>query len=126
MAIESINVGSNAYQGRVQGFNSVTADDAVKVFPNNNIKEETKAQVAEDNSEAKEKSSEEIKKAIENINKRANVSAQFHYNEDSKKISVQIVDAQTDKVIKEFPEEKILDMVSKAWEMVGLVVDEQR
>ena len=38
---------------------------------------------------------------------------------------VKVVDPNTDKVIREIPPEKILDMVAKMWEVVGLFVDEK-
>ncbi|MEG1888510.1 MAG: flagellar protein FlaG, partial [Lachnospiraceae bacterium] len=35
-------------------------------------------------------------------------------------------DKETKKVIKEFPAEKTLDLIAKAWEIAGLLVDERR
>lgn len=131
MVIEPINNGASAYQGRVQNVDNQQAaiKEAVKL-PGSADKSEGANVVAkkgDDPVEITEKIGEEIKKAIENINKHAaHTSAQFTYHEDSNKITVQIIDTQTDEVIKEFPAEKTLDLVSKAFEMVGLVVDEQR
>ena len=74
-------------------------------------------------------SDEEIKSAIKEANKRAvfgHASAEFSYHEATKRISVKIVDQDTNEVIREIPPEKTLDMISKMWELAGLVVDEKR
>jgi flagellar protein FlaG len=36
------------------------------------------------------------------------------------------VDNDTKEIIREIPPEKTLDMISKMWELAGLVVDEKR
>jgi flagellar protein FlaG len=74
-------------------------------------------------------SDEEIKSAIKEANKRAvfgHASAEFSYHEATKRISVKIVDNDTKEIIREIPPEKTLDMISKMWELAGLVVDEKR
>lgn len=69
----------------------------------------------------------QIKKAVEDINKRANNSeAIFGVHEDTNRVTIKIVDKQTKEVIKEFPPEKTLDMIARVWEMAGLMVDEKR
>ena len=74
-------------------------------------------------------SDEEVKSAIKEANKRAvfgHASAQFSYHEATKRISVKIIDNDTKEIIREIPPEKTLDMISKMWELAGLVVDEKR
>ena len=69
----------------------------------------------------------QIKKAVEDINKRANNSAAiFGIHEETNRVTIKIVDKQSKEVIKEFPPEKTLDMIAKVWEMAGLMVDEKR
>ena len=79
----------------------------------------------------KQPSDDEVKAAIEQANKRAktvfgHANAEFSYHEATKRISVKIVDQDTNEVIREIPPEKTLDMISKMWELAGLVVDEKR
>ena len=67
--------------------------------------------------------------AIEKANKQArseNTSFSFSVHEGTKRITVKVVDEATDEIVKEFPPEKILDMVAKMWEFAGLFVDEKR
>ena len=78
-------------------------------------------------SEKKDATSEQIKQAIEEINKRANNSeAIFGIHEKTNRMTIKIVDKETKDVIKELPAEKTLDLIAKAWELAGLLVDEKR
>lgn len=67
-------------------------------------------------------------KAIESANKKlqgANREFQFSIHEGTKQIMVKVMNAETKELIREIPPEKVLDMVAKMWELVGLVVDEK-
>ncbi len=67
--------------------------------------------------------------AIERANKAISVSnRKFEYSihEKTKEIMVKVIDSETNEVVREIPPEKILDLVAKIWEMVGLIVDERR
>ena len=69
----------------------------------------------------------QIKRAVEEINKKANSSeAVFGVHEGTNRVTIKIVDKQTKEVIKEFPPDKTLDMIARVWEMAGLMVDEKR
>lgn len=73
--------------------------------------------------------SEQLKKAIAEMNKRINNSneeAVFGFHEDTNRIMIKIMDKDTKEVIKEFPPEKTLDMIARIWEMAGILVDEKR
>ena len=69
----------------------------------------------------------QIKRAVEEINKKANNSeAVFGVHEGTNRVTIKIVDKQTKEIIKEFPPDKTLDMIARVWEMAGLMVDERR
>ena len=69
----------------------------------------------------------QIKRAVEEINKKANNSeAVWGVHEGTNRVTIKLVDKQTKEVIKEFPPDKTLDMISRIWEMAGLMVDERR
>ena len=69
----------------------------------------------------------QIKRAVEEINKRANNSeAVWGVHEDTNRVTIKIVDKQSKEVIKEFPPDKTLDMIARVWEMAGLMIDERR
>lgn len=73
-----------------------------------------------------EGASEQIKKAVSDMNKRmANTSAQFGIHEGTGRVTIKIIDKETKDVIKEFPAEETLEMIEKAWELAGIMVDEK-
>ena len=77
--------------------------------------------------EQQQAQSAKIKKAVEEINKKAkNSEAIFGVHDDTNRVTIKIVDKQTKEVIKEFPPDKTLDMIARVWEMAGLMVDEKR
>jgi flagellar protein FlaG len=82
-----------------------------------------------DNGEAEQQpqNQEQIKKAIEKLNKSMPHSeAIFGIHEATNRVLIKIVDKETKEVIKELPPEKTLDMISKVWELAGMLVDEKR
>ncbi|MEA4846564.1 MAG: flagellar protein FlaG [Clostridiaceae bacterium] len=67
--------------------------------------------------------------AIEKTNKSiegTTCSLKYSLHDSTKQIMVKVIDNETKEVIKEFPPEKILDMVAKMWEVAGIMVDERR
>jgi flagellar protein FlaG len=73
------------------------------------------------------RSIEALKKAVNEINKQSNNSTvQFGIHEETNRITIKILDKSTREVIREFPPEKVLDQIAKAWELAGLMVDEKR
>jgi len=72
---------------------------------------------------------EKIRKSVEQINRKMghqHVEAQFGVHEATKRMTIKIVDKDTNEVIREVPPEKTLDMIAKAWELAGLLIDEKR
>ncbi len=71
--------------------------------------------------------SEQLKSAVSDLNKKMNNSeAVFGIHEDTNRVMIKIVDKDSKKVLKEYPAEETLDMIAKAWELAGLMVDEKR
>jgi len=75
----------------------------------------------------KDPTDKQIKDAIRSINKHANgTEAVFGIHEKTNRVTIKIVDKETKEVIKEVPPEKTLDLIAKAWELAGIMVDEKR
>ena len=72
----------------------------------------------------KETTMEDVKNIRKIINN--NTVAEFGYNEPTNRITIKIKDKDTDEVIKEIPSDKALEMLAKAWELAGIMVDEKR
>lgn len=78
-------------------------------------------------------SPERAKAAVDDLNRQVkqattmrHTQLSFKYHEETNRISITVTDSDTDEVIREIPPEKALDMLAKAWEMAGLLVDEKR
>jgi flagellar protein FlaG len=81
----------------------------------------------------KEISPDKVKSAVDDLNKQVKQASPLHktklsfqYHDETNRISITVTDSDTDEVIREIPPEKALDMLAKAWEMAGLLVDEKR
>jgi flagellar protein FlaG len=69
---------------------------------------------------------EKIKKALENLEAQLpNSVVKFGIHEETNRVTIKLVDKDTDEVIKEFPPEKTLDMIAKCMEIAGVLVDEK-
>ena len=82
---------------------------------------DTSAKQQEEQHEASMQKLKDIQKVINR-----NTVAEFGYYEPTNRITIKIKDKDTDEVIKEIPSEKALEMVAKAWELAGIMVDEKR
>lgn len=72
---------------------------------------------------------ESLRKAVDDMNKKMitnNSELQFGIHEGTNRVTIKVIDKETKKVIKELPPEKTLDMIAKAWELAGILVDERR
>ena len=110
--------------------NNVYDATTVKVAEADRKEDQSSNQNGSDASAAKEQqqaNNEQIKKAVEKLNKNLSHSeAVFGIHETTNRVTIKIVDKETKEVIKELPPEKTLDMIAKAWELAGLLVDERR
>lgn len=51
---------------------------------------------------------------------------EYSYHKEKNRVSIKVINEDTDEVIREIPPEKSLDMLQKMWEMAGILVDEKR
>lgn len=103
------------------------AYDATTVKVASADKADTQGQDGNGAAAQQQASNEQIKKAVEQLNKNLSHSeAVFGIHEATNRVTIKIVDKETKEVIKELPPEKTLDMIAKAWELAGILVDERR
>lgn len=116
--------------------NKVSRTEAVKAN-NMNVNETQDKQTAiieqgnlqEKGDLQKSDASNDVIRAIEEANKKLkgnDKQFEFTVHEQTKQIMVKVIDTKTHEVLKEFPSEKILDMVANMCEAAGLFVDEKR
>ena len=102
--------------------NSVDAVTAAVAKVSNSAKQE-----GQESSQSQSGSNETARQAAQTYNKLTeNTKAVFGVNEATNRVTIKIVDKDTDEVVKEFPAEKTLDMIARVWEMAGIMVDEKR
>lgn len=86
-----------------------------------------KEEGAANDSRQNQPSNEQIRQAVEKLNKSLpNSEAVFGIHDKTNRVTIKIIDKESKKVIKELPPEKTLDMIAKVWEMAGILVDEKR
>lgn len=79
------------------------------------------------NQQQSQQTNEQIRKTVEQLNKKMhNSEAVFGIHDETNRVTIKIVDKETKEVIRELPPEKTLDMIAKAWELAGMLVDERR
>lgn len=73
-------------------------------------------------------SEKQIRDAISKVNKKLmnRTKCEFSYHEETKRVSIKVIDEDTKEVIREIPPEETLDMVQKVWELAGILIDEKR
>ncbi|HHU71965.1 MAG TPA: flagellar protein FlaG [Clostridiales bacterium] len=70
-----------------------------------------------------------IRSELSKVNNRLkshNTRCEFGYHEETRRVTIKVMDKDTEEVIREIPPEETLDMIEKLWELAGLMVDERR
>ncbi|MDW7651577.1 MAG: flagellar protein FlaG [Bacillota bacterium] len=72
---------------------------------------------------------EEMEQTVEQLNQTTeafNIQLRFKLHEASERIMVQVVDTESEEVIKEIPPEKLLNLAAQIQDMIGLLLDAKR
>ncbi|GGG13360.1 flagellar protein FlaG [Lysinibacillus alkalisoli] len=122
--IASTNTATNAQRQATQQASKP------KVVDRPTITEATNAQAAEGISKTAE-NKEKLQDAVDSLNEfmkehmPAPTASKFRLHEGLDRYYVQVVDAQTDEVVKEIPPEKLLNAFYEMQKLVGMIVDEK-
>ncbi len=71
---------------------------------------------------------EELAEKIDDMNsitRTINENLSFKLHDDTNRLMVQVIDVESQEIIKEMPPEEMLDLAAKIHEMVGLLIDEK-
>ncbi len=66
-----------------------------------------------------------VSQANQRISRQENTNCEFSVHKGTNRVSIRIVDSDTQEVIREIPPEKSLDMLQKMWELAGILVDKK-
>ena len=64
-----------------------------------------------------------ITKELNELMDKINCNLKFEYHKEVDLMSVQMIDKETEEVLKEFPPEDMIDNMSKAKEWIGAFID---
>jgi len=140
MNIGEVSSSVNSYQGQGSSVNAApvtsvkiegkSTKDALMKEPKPVDVESKKIEAAkeqENDQNSAQQATSSLKEAVEKINSaQGNAEAIFGIHEGTNRVMIKMVDKETHKVIKEFPAEETLDLIAKAWELAGIMVDEKR
>ena len=91
--------------------------------------ESSRTGVESENEEKKGTDNQEhLKSALSVANQKihmTNTRCEFEYHETTKRVSIKVIDKDTDEIVREIPPEETLKMIEKMWELAGLIVDEK-
>lgn len=104
------------------------SEQIVKAEPAKPNLNSNKAENAEVNALDKVPAKETVKQMVSDINRKINKDtyAEYGYHDKTGRVTIKIVDKDSDEVIKEYPAEETLDMIAKVWELAGMFLDEKR
>jgi flagellar protein FlaG len=71
---------------------------------------------------------DEVRESVKDVNEivdKVKEGLSFQIHEDTEELMVQIIDVNTEGVIKELPPEEMLDLKARIHEMVGILIDEK-
>jgi flagellar protein FlaG len=124
-----MEVGALSQGGQVSLNVSKSTDNTAQVNTSLNSSGK-KANINEGNGNSSDNNADvkDVKKAIEKINKFLeddSTHAVYEIHDKFKDIMIKIVDDKTGQVIQELPPKKILDMVAKMCELVGVLFDKK-
>jgi flagellar protein FlaG len=119
---------SAASQGSTKSYTADTSNSARTVSTDGGGQAGTGTDIV-DNRTDEEKTAadnEKIKEALEKMKAQLpNSEIKFGIHEKTDRVTIKLVDKDTQEIIKEFPPEKTLDMIAKCMEIAGVLVDEK-
>lgn len=68
---------------------------------------------------------EDLQASIEAFNKVSKRALTFNIHKELDRVYVQVIDQETDEIVREVPPEKILDLIASMMKSAGLIVDRQ-
>ena len=107
-------------------YNDNNSNEKIKFGNKKNNKQAKSLQENKEND--KKNLQEEIKESVKDVNEiveKVKEGLSFQIHEDTEKLMVQVIDVNTEEVIKELPPEEMLDLEARIHEMVGILINEK-
>lgn len=131
MEIEAVSNVKPNYSSAETPKVSVSTGDSVAVEKSVSANKPIKAEEKKGNEQQRERehapSEATIDDAVKSANRRMeHTRCEYSYHKKTNRVSIKVINDDTNEVIREIPPEKSLDMLQKMWEMAGILVDEKR
>ncbi|EPN2035445.1 flagellar protein FlaG [Clostridium botulinum] len=110
-------------QGRHQAYNAEIVNSGTDLDKN-----VEKIKLSEKHTTLDKESTREVKDSVDKLNKLLegqDIRLEYEIYGKFRDLTIRLIDTKTKEVIKEIPPRKIIDMVAKLCEMVGVLVDEK-
>lgn len=122
------NIQTNSLQVSSNTKNTVKADASMSSAVDEHLQKalENKADAQSEGKDGLSK--EKVQEAVKSINKFLEIqhkASRFQFHEGLDKYYVQLIDADTEEVIKEIPPKKLLDAFYEMQKLAGVIVDEK-
>jgi len=101
---------------------------AEKIKSNNKKTNRQATSLQEKKEYNKQELEDEVRESVKDVNEivdQVKEGLSFQIHEDTEELMVQVIDVNTDEVIKELPPEEMLDLKARIHEMVGILIDEK-
>jgi len=99
-----------------------------KIKSNNNKTNRQATSLQEKKEYNQQELEDEVRESVKDVNEivdQVKEGLSFQIHEDTEELMVQIIDVNTEEVIKELPPEEMLDLKARIHEMVGILIDEK-
>ncbi|TDX35999.1 flagellar protein FlaG [Halanaerobium congolense] len=99
-----------------------------KIKSNNKKTNRQATSLQEKNEYNQQELEDEVRESVKDVNEivdQVKEGLSFQIHEDTEELMVQVIDVNTDEVIKELPPEEMLDLKARIHEMVGILIDEK-
>jgi len=110
-----------------QSIETTTSSKTMNTITNNqNHKHTVEQNVQEEEQLVSKVKMHQVVDSLNEIFEINNKSLKFVYHDGLKEYYVQLVNSETDEVVKEIPQKKLLDAYYEMQKLVGMIVDEKR
>lgn len=123
-----INYSKKSNESKTENKKISDESSATKSPEQLNVIEQHQKQIEENIAKQEEVPKEKVQQAVKSLNKFLevnNTSSKFVFHEGLDKYFVQMIDKETEEVIKEIPPKKLLDAFYEMQKLVGMIVDEK-
>jgi len=121
-----VNKVETTSKAAVQAINTVTSTSTRDGYDATSTELSKNSTGDDRQSEANAKRIKSLVDGTNNIIKEARRRCEYSYHDEVNRVSIKVINSETQEVIKEIPPEESFKTLQKIWEAAGILVDEKR